>query len=102
METDNGVQYNLREMEDLIQAKTDFMSERRSELIKLVPTYKEVPVFKKKKRPIRIRRPLFQAARPKAKKTEKEKEKEEKAKEAKGKAKAKGKADGGDKGGAKK
>jgi len=95
-ETDNGVQYNLREINDLIQEKKEFMAERKKELKVLIPEYKPTHVFTRKKRAIRIRRPRLQAKRGNIKgKKEKEKEKEgAKAAGDKGKAKG-GKAAGG-------
>ena len=95
--TENGVTYNLQEMEDLIRAKEELLKERKNELIKLVPDYKETPLYIKKKKPLRLRRPRFQAVRPKPKKTEKEKEagKEDKGKP-KAKVKEKGKVGGGE------
>ncbi len=85
--TDNGVEYNLREMQDLINEKRRFLAERFAELKKIEPAHKEPRIYSKHKRRFRLRRPTFQASRPKARKTEKEKEKE--AEKGKGKAKAK-------------
>ena len=93
VETDNGVKYNPREMEDLIKNKSGFLQERRKELKKLVPGYKEPKLFIKRKKKLRVKKPKYQAARPKHKKTEEGKEDK-----GKGKAKAKAKTGGGDSG----
>ena len=71
--TDNGLEYNPRELDDLIQKKKQMLMERKKELLKLVPDYKEIELYKKEKKKIKLKKPRFKPV-----KSKKEKEKEEK------------------------